>query len=810
MTETEIKRELWLEEEAIGEEQYWRRRPGDTFPVEDELPRYPGRVVVGARELPTRALGWRAVCGEASPAATSAHRWSYAVERPSRAPKAPRKRPPVVRRTSRRRAAAEEEPHEQQQQPAVVLLARPAAWSRSPERLEGPWDARAFLEAMGMGAHAARFEAMGIRDEHQFRHLDTDYLQSKLAVKDPFHRGLLLGFMALRQLQQPPSATSGSNKTHYTFCFSGLPASLEHPTLDAELRPFGQVSVGVLQKHLCAATASSPDLAVVRRVYTRLNGHRLPSGETLWVETNPSGHYFQRLADQLEYNLAHPPKQLSSNVEPSLAQPTTPDLPSHDPAFSTCVPSDGQLHALVHRVAALLLDQLRRDALKQSQASFCNIHCNAQIKPVAVKRKVPSAPIDFRKMTEQDLNAIFGSLRFTSRAIPPSPSPSSASPASTSDDDDDEDDDDDDEDDDDNDDDEEEEVDDDDDDDVEISSLDEDEVDDQGVDGETGPLKIKQLLVRKRSSSAETPLEEVPPAKLARTFASTFDTDFSLIGIDALAAEDYQYLEDVLETGVALDKPPSWDDELLARPAYQRLRGLLPSHEDGCARSVASYRGRISSEQKQLFRELEMMYQQHHARLFSQQVDNPATMLHSDHRDARLKQRDEKKAIQTLRIKSSVMIHDTHNVRQKLVRFARSKIHKYGVVALEEIKAGEFIIQYVGELVRKRVSELREQRYESQGQDSSYLFRLDAHFVIDATYQGNVARFINHSCFPNCKSVTKYEYGQPKGVAIHALRDISKGEELTFDYKFDYEDDRSKAIKCLCGAPNKPGDHFMN
>ncbi|KAK7412991.1 hypothetical protein VNO78_04796 [Psophocarpus tetragonolobus] len=88
--------------------------------------------------------------------------------------------------------------------------------------------------------------------------------------------------------------------------------------------------------------------------------------------------------------------------------------------------------------------------------------------------------------------------------------------------------------------------------------------------------------------------------------------------------------------------------------------------------------------------------------------------------------------------------------RKKRLRFQRSKIHDWGLVALESIEAEDFVIEYIGELIRPRISDIRELQYEKMGIGSSYLFRLDDGYVVDATKRGGIARFINHSCEPNC------------------------------------------------------------
>jgi len=76
------------------------------------------------------------------------------------------------------------------------------------------------------------------------------------------------------------------------------------------------------------------------------------------------------------------------------------------------------------------------------------------------------------------------------------------------------------------------------------------------------------------------------------------------------------------------------------------------------------------------------------------------------------------------------------------------------------------------------------------------MFRMKTQ-VIDATMRGNAARFINHSCDPNCEAKTIRILGSDH-IIIFALRNIFKGEELTYDYKFEREEQK---IPCSCGAP---------
>ncbi|QSL65558.1 hypothetical protein MERGE_002871 [Pneumocystis wakefieldiae] len=135
-------------------------------------------------------------------------------------------------------------------------------------------------------------------------------------------------------------------------------------------------------------------------------------------------------------------------------------------------------------------------------------------------------------------------------------------------------------------------------------------------------------------------------------------------------------------------------------------------------------------------------------------------------------------------------------VRKKQLKFSKSPIHNWGLYAMEHIDMGDMVIEYVGEIVRQTVADIRERQYQRQGIGSSYLFRIDDDTVVDATKKGNIARFINHSCDPSCTAKIIRVEGEKK-IVIYAHRDIEKGEEITYDYKFPIEDVK---IPCLCGA----------
>lgn len=133
----------------------------------------------------------------------------------------------------------------------------------------------------------------------------------------------------------------------------------------------------------------------------------------------------------------------------------------------------------------------------------------------------------------------------------------------------------------------------------------------------------------------------------------------------------------------------------------------------------------------------------------------------------------------------------------------RSPVHGNGVFARRRIAAGERIVEYEG---RRIEWDEATERAGRSGQPVNYtlFFTLADGRVIDGGDQGNDARFINHSCEPNCEA-----YEEDERVFIHALRDIEEGEELNYNYALVYDGRHTPAIKkafaCRCGAPGCTG-----
>jgi len=125
-----------------------------------------------------------------------------------------------------------------------------------------------------------------------------------------------------------------------------------------------------------------------------------------------------------------------------------------------------------------------------------------------------------------------------------------------------------------------------------------------------------------------------------------------------------------------------------------------------------------------------------------------------------------------------------------------SEIHGKGVFAARAISKGERIIEYKGTLISEAEAD---ELYGDDETNHTFLFLLDNDMVIDAYRGGNSARWINHSCNPNCEPME-----EGNRLYIHAIRNIKRGEELAYEYNLVIEDRYTPAIKrlyaCRCGT----------
>ncbi|VVC99115.1 unnamed protein product [Leptidea sinapis] len=125
-----------------------------------------------------------------------------------------------------------------------------------------------------------------------------------------------------------------------------------------------------------------------------------------------------------------------------------------------------------------------------------------------------------------------------------------------------------------------------------------------------------------------------------------------------------------------------------------------------------------------------------------------------------------------------------------------------GVEASRDIPVGEFLMEYVGEVLDYELFYKRAQAYSDENNLHHYFMSLKGDTVIDATMKGNISRFINHSCEPNAET-QKWTVNGELRIGFFSKRDIMKGEEITFDYQFQRFG--KVAQRCYCGAENCRG-----
>ncbi|MCL7045160.1 hypothetical protein MKW94_016405 [Papaver nudicaule] len=137
-----------------------------------------------------------------------------------------------------------------------------------------------------------------------------------------------------------------------------------------------------------------------------------------------------------------------------------------------------------------------------------------------------------------------------------------------------------------------------------------------------------------------------------------------------------------------------------------------------------------------------------------------------------------------------------HQRPAKKLKLVKTEKCGSGLVAEEDIKRKEFVIEYVGEVIDDKTCEERLWDMKHRGETNFYLCEVNRDMVIDATYKGNKSRFINHSCRPNTEMQKWTDCGETR-IGIFATRNIKKGEHLTYDYQFvQFGADQ----ECHCGA----------
>ncbi|PUE50639.1 SET domain-containing protein-lysine N-methyltransferase [Limnohabitans sp. 2KL-1] len=139
----------------------------------------------------------------------------------------------------------------------------------------------------------------------------------------------------------------------------------------------------------------------------------------------------------------------------------------------------------------------------------------------------------------------------------------------------------------------------------------------------------------------------------------------------------------------------------------------------------------------------------------------------------------------------------------KRIQVRRSGVHGKGVFALQDIAEGETVIEYVGEIISWDEAQDRHP-HDPSDPNHTFYFHVNEDRVIDALHGGNSSRWINHSCDANCEADEENDR-----IFIKAIRNISAGEELNYDYGLIIDEPYTKKLKaeypCWCGSANCRG-----
>jgi len=264
---------------------------------------------------------------------------------------------------------------------------------------------------------------------------------------------------------------------------------------------------------------------------------------------------------------------------------------------------------------------------------------------------------------------------------------------------------------------------------------------------------------------------------------------------------------------IQLGEKPSWrEKQILSILKIVQTRRVdnMTSTESGCARGDAS---RSEDAQLATAADLKRKWKRNNGakprvtpRVHTSRFAQSTGLASANGRERKVLSVDvdDEEQLKTIASTSSSVARDDS------VSIRGSSIHGWGLFAEHAFEASEVVAEYVGEYITNAMCEKREKMYrEMRIQD--YQFRVSEDLVIDATLKGGYARYINHSCEPNC--VAKIICGAApnerlKRVIIIARRPIAEGTELTYDYQFPLEPDFESRIVCQCGSTKCRG--FMN
>ena len=335
-------------------------------------------------------------------------------------------------------------------------------------------------------------------------------------------------------------------------------------------------------------------------------------------------------------------------------------------------------------------------------------------------------------------------------------------------------------------------------------------------------------LIRLSNETSTTVRLHIYPGK--RTVDDVDDDDSVFLDIDGWQAmvkdnEDLEFLRMALEDvkPVEVDNVNDWAcKQKQLKLLTQQVKGLAPTLGGFIPNLSGSTRTegvrKLTKSEKFIYKLRRIKLQEKKAgHMQPRGSRNNSRRFEEDHRARKRK----------LAGSEEHAIHVNPLMKREKETFVReSLIHGWGLFADEGIKQGDFIVEYIGKKRPNKNADFCEAYYQKVGINSSYLFRLDEDTVIDATRMGGKARFINHSCTPNCKAKI-IEVEGSKRILIYALRGIKKGksedtvlkkqqssadnltgEEITYDYRFERETGGVNRDLCVCGTEGCKG--FLN
>lgn len=267
---------------------------------------------------------------------------------------------------------------------------------------------------------------------------------------------------------------------------------------------------------------------------------------------------------------------------------------------------------------------------------------------------------------------------------------------------------------------------------------------------------------------------------------------------DEMIRESIEHSVSLIDGPSCLKEHPGWREEQILKllKIVQKHRvDVRSSSESGCARCDEKKGEQERSEAvKMLHASAKTTQETAKVRVDPSRSYQSTGLASRSARDSSAAEKSSDEIIETVASESMVSVKG-------------SGIHGWGLYADCRFTSGDIVAEYIGEYISNAIADVREKYYRKQ-RIQDYQFRVNENVVIDATLKGGYARYINHSCQPNC--VARILEGEPPNVhlmrvMIIAKKDIEAGDELTYDYHFPLETDLANRVPCNCGSKHCRG-----